>query len=984
MSRMLSIWSSLQIALIFSSVSSRLTELNGMIEIKADNNFYYIGENITLHCYSQQPVSDITFVYNKDIPVPQEYITVVNETYAFMQIVLNESYHCFNMFYCKNGNTFLGYKEIYLEYPPQNVTDLKYEYYDQEDFKASWNLRIDSYRCGMATEAFPNSTTVISAEYAGSEEEDIFWKNCNKSTTTSCIVYDVHDLTEISLRVNITNLRRNDTVTTLFSNLYLDNRVRPAPVTMKKPVILNSTCGNVSWTSKKHYSKFKVSGNATNTTTSKNKVTICELHPFYNYTVIVQALPLEGYPSKKRSAILHMPQDAPASGPGLIDGGFYRDSCVARGGYQNQTVYIYFKPVKLEHRNGLIINYTANLTTESQTTASMYSLSNPENNSLSVSVPCGKGFVLNMYAATHVGYSPATNFQIPAADKVAELRAALHKMDLHIKESGDDGSVKTAYWLWKPEFVIDHLVLYYCERKTSFTRACNEKMPMEKIDVNPADQNKTFIAKKADLFGLASSAPNGIWTGIIFTDCIYTDFTYSHNLEVPAPPAIVQDVEHIKLSWKQEKCDMGKRLLTYYSIVKWCSSSTCRYDNVTIMDASVYTISDVTIGTEYLISVAAITSRGETGYSKPVKVTVRPPKGLQFVTKIITGVSSTVLLLVLLMVPVLLYLCRHKWKKARQKFTASLLLPVPSASPYGGDGSLYSKPHDSECRYCETRADSKTSYTDAKRNMQRPASFTIMSPYTDMSDTKNMERPASYTIMSLGFFKPSCDQVWASTCKGSSPLCFSTGLLSASIATAAPCQEHSELTSFCSDGKLLDYPHVKEDFVGSTMRNTSGKMQSKLQNNFANEDLTQPPNEATKGDDTHPSICVTAGYVWPDLLFESRRPSIASAIEYDDKENVNSAQEKRDKGMRTEADVSNSPCKSADLSIYVNVKELALDRYVQAFSAVEENRHEVCSEEPFKNTTQALDHTSDFQGLTMQDCLQREAKTAETGMKATG
>lgn len=161
-------------------------------------------------------------------------------------------------------------------------------------------------------------------------------------------------------------------------------------------------------------------------------------------------------------------------------------------------------------------------------------------------------------------------------------------------------------------------------------------------------------------------------------------------------------------------------------------------------------------------------------------------------------------------------------------------------------------------------------------------------------------------------------------------------------------------------------------------------MQSKLQNNFANEDLTQPPNEATKGDDTHPSICVTAGYVWPDLLFESRRPSIASAIEYDDKENVNSAQEKRDKGMRTEADVSNSPCKSADLSIYVNVKELALDRYVQAFSAVEENRHEVCSEEPFKNTTQALDHTSDFQGLTMQDCLQREAKTAETGMKATG
>lgn len=66
---------------------------------------------------------------------------------------------------------------------------------------------------------------------------------------------------------------------------------------------------------------------------------------------------------------------------------------------------------------------------------------------------------------------------------VAELRAALHKMDLHIKESGDDGSVKTAYWLWKPEFLIDHLVLYYCERKTSFTRACNEKVILLFLDL---------------------------------------------------------------------------------------------------------------------------------------------------------------------------------------------------------------------------------------------------------------------------------------------------------------------------------------------------------------------------------------------------------------------------------------------------------------------------------------------------------------------
>lgn len=72
--------------------------------------------------------------------------------------IFRVTFFCFSLF-------------LYLTDPPQNVTDLKYEYYDQENFKASWNLRIDSYRCGMATEAFPNSTTVISAEYAGSEEE---------------------------------------------------------------------------------------------------------------------------------------------------------------------------------------------------------------------------------------------------------------------------------------------------------------------------------------------------------------------------------------------------------------------------------------------------------------------------------------------------------------------------------------------------------------------------------------------------------------------------------------------------------------------------------------------------------------------------------------------------------------------------------------------------------------------------------------------
>lgn len=44
-------------------------------------------------------------------------------------------------------------------------------------------------------------------------------------------------------------------------------------------------------------------------------------------------------------------------------------------------------------------------------------LKDPESNLLTVSVPCGQGFFVTMYAANRVGVSPQTSLTVPADDK---------------------------------------------------------------------------------------------------------------------------------------------------------------------------------------------------------------------------------------------------------------------------------------------------------------------------------------------------------------------------------------------------------------------------------------------------------------------------------------------------------------------------------------------------------------------------------------
>ncbi|XP_025108921.1 uncharacterized protein LOC112573106 isoform X3 [Pomacea canaliculata] len=646
-----------------------------MTRVTAGKPLYYVGENMTVHCFLERTgASDASFSYGSDT-VSRGYVTVVNDTYLRLdrQVTAMDPFEA--SCYCVDGNNnTVGSAYILTEYRPQNVTDLKFEYYDKDIFHASWSIGVN-YKSGTPT--LNTSITVIKAEYTKNITHGP-WNDCKLFKDSSgCTTGGKGGWPRLSLRVTIANIKRNDSAIALFYNLALDNYVKPAPVNIRRTEILNSTCAKVVWWSDRFYPLYRISWDVTTLNTSEEQITICSLHPFHNYTVSVQALPRSGFPGVLQTVTLHMPEDAPSTGPKLTEGGYYRKQCSA-GQNSSSHIYIYFKPVPPEDRNSATLNYTAKLYMDGQETQELH-LKDPESNLLTVSVPCGQGFFVTMYAANRVGVSPQTSLTVPADDKVSGLLKEIEDLDLHVEEFREQDMKKTARWTWRShDTVLKQLRFYYCDAKTCTAEACTQWTLLENIDVNIENQNYTFNAGKADKFGFAAATFHGSWTGIVFTKCTYsTDYSQgsSVNLNLKAP-TLTSEEGHIRVSWHHSRCDSGSRLLIHRWIVKWCLLETCREDEVYTRSSSVeHILRDVHINVKYNISIAAVTSHGNSSYSDSSFVEVKPSGETGLKVEYIAGISVAILMVILAMV---LWFCRIKWKEAKMKFSKTIVFPIPN------------------------------------------------------------------------------------------------------------------------------------------------------------------------------------------------------------------------------------------------------------------------------------------------------------------
>lgn len=84
--------------------------------------------------------------------------------------------------------------------------------------------------------------------------------------------------------------------------------------------------------------------------------------------------------------------------------------------FVSSELCVYLQPVPPEDRNSATLNYTAKLYMDGQETQELH-LKDPESNLLNVSVPCGQGFFVTMYAANRVGVSTQTSLTVPADNK---------------------------------------------------------------------------------------------------------------------------------------------------------------------------------------------------------------------------------------------------------------------------------------------------------------------------------------------------------------------------------------------------------------------------------------------------------------------------------------------------------------------------------------------------------------------------------------
>lgn len=648
-------------------------------EIKTDNICIYVGENITLHCFKKSPfAADVQFKI-KDMKVPSEYVKVINTTYARMDRPATSAddrelvFHCFDA-------ALIASQTMYIEYRPQRVSQLQIVYYDKTTAFFSWDLGLAKYNY----EPDPNMNvkrpvTVVTANYT---LDNITWYPCPPASTTSREAHtscqkEIYVAGNLWLRVTVQNMFRADTAEEVFYIDDLNNYVKPKPVEQLAVQSLNSTVVSLTWSVDRSDLGATVTYRHLGSPQAKPQVVevpidetavVIPLHPFYTYAVEVRAKPSRGHLSEPVNVTIKMPEDAPASGPVVLKGGYSRSPCFS----ERQDVYVFFQPVAENDRNGLISNHSA----EFHAGSSEWSDWRPVSEGLLVQarIPCKSGLNVTLYASTGVGRSPPSFMSIPPEAAVAELSAEVSKLDLQVRRL----SASQMLVIWNPaaELPDYNLFLYYCLQMYSSSADCKDPLQFVVLDATAGsyrlDANGTEFQNGR--FGFAVITPDGRQSGITFTECIYTVTGTPGN--APDKPVATAGEEYIQLSWQGTRCD-GKRVVHGY-ILKECRAAAiaadCNEIHVEGGDTHTYRLENVNPGIKRKISLAANTSSGRTDFSEPVSAEANPKSGISgLATGDIVGIATGGLIMLMILGSVVFCTCRRRWKEGGKRFKGQVV-----------------------------------------------------------------------------------------------------------------------------------------------------------------------------------------------------------------------------------------------------------------------------------------------------------------------
>ncbi|KAK7101306.1 hypothetical protein V1264_024101 [Littorina saxatilis] len=645
-------------------------EPKGRIEKNASyNSMYYVGENLKVHCIKFSDFTGEVYFQQGNRNYSQEYVTQINTTHALLDKPVTDDDFEETTLSCADGDGLVANDTIYTDYAPQNATDLKMVWLNEVNLFINWGFNNTPYKI-----AHSESLINVTGEW------------CSNPSSASCEIPGItNEWATVYVRVNMTNVRRTDTVSTEFPGVKIRHHVKPLPVSSVHVTALNSTSVRVDVTTVLYKSFYTITYHAplgdegnynTTSKTSEKSFVISGLHPAYSYTFDVRCKyeAHRGYLSEPVQFNLgRMPEDVPSTAPVVTPGGFYLDcSPGSDKSANNATAFIYYQVIPEEDKNGEIVNYTAtvhgdekNLTfTQSGTTR------DPRTVKLD-SVPCGGNFDVTLHAHTAVGPSPGAVLHVPRWSE--EPDSIVDKLKLKLRLN--NGAI-TAEWEPVADTHNMSLLVYYCN-KASDNAMCQSAI----LHVNITAANGSYPLPSADAnmkFGVAAILQDDATTGIKFTECIYDPTKVS---PIPSDVRASGQTDSILVMWKGENaCDSTKRIIIYnyeIELVVPGGSETIRY----VVDASkgVYELRNVTQDTDYQVRMRAITSSGVSGFSDPVRARLSSiVSGLK--DEEIAGIAMAVLVVVFILGSLVFCFCRDKFRAVKSKFSRSVDIPTPTLS----------------------------------------------------------------------------------------------------------------------------------------------------------------------------------------------------------------------------------------------------------------------------------------------------------------
>ncbi|XP_076441124.1 uncharacterized protein LOC143280372 [Babylonia areolata] len=613
-----------------------LLEEKGTLETEDRRRMYYVGENLTLHCHKNVNFTGDVHFTAGNLIIPNEFVVQHSSRHAHMTKPITGADFKKATYQCLDDSLIAFLSHIYTDYPPQKATNLQVVWQNKTDVHTSWDFG------GVHYKNIP-SVSHITATWATSTENEGNWKACTAQRNQSCTIagFTERDAT-LLVRVNASNMMRGDSAVHVF----------PAV-----PLNLHGELRSDGF--------LKVTG-----MTASRTWHISGLHPSYTYRFDVRARFEQGYLSDPPTTIttLLMPEDAPASGPVLLPAGYYLDDslCSPRHNGSAATAYVYFQDIPEEDQNGIIQNYTAQVSTLAVTDtvgrrdARTFTLEG---------VPCDRSFVVTVFGSTDVGRSPSASLSV--FPRRPDMERAVENLKLKIRVTERAGDV-WAEWLPPLSSSNLSLFLYFCERG-----ADNDQFQYaaQYVEVNAsAGQHRLKGATPVMKFGAAVMTADSLSSGIHFTDCLYNP-----GLGAGKPPKNLEVYGQngdLEVHWHGQRCNALRRVIILNYDLEVCKAplfTQCWKYRVE-GNRFQYRVGDLTPGGSYRVRIrGSTTSRPQslTPFSDLVQVTL-PSRESAGSTGVIVGVVVG-LLVVLVGSGVLCYcVFREKVRETRYKFKPSI------------------------------------------------------------------------------------------------------------------------------------------------------------------------------------------------------------------------------------------------------------------------------------------------------------------------